>query len=468
MGAEEYLVVAPTDLDPVKVAEEILRTGRNELFVKLRFLSQSIHMLTPVPLPTIPLPVATDGKSLFFQPEQVMRKYVADRSWGSSAWLHMILHCMFGHCFFTTLLDVDCWNLACDIAVAAAAEEFGLDNIACTPAMKQELRKLRAHHTSFAAHRLYEDLLDTSHSPEERNRLADVFCLDDHSTWYIQDKVKEEGEGDGQGDGQGDGITVQIGGSATGNKEPEGISLAEAWKKLAEQVQTDLETFSKRFGSQAGSMMQSLRAVTREKHDYADFLRKFATMHEAMRVDTDSFDYIFYTYGLEQYGDMPLIEPLEYKDVPLVKEFVIAIDTSGSTSGELVQTFLQKTYNILKSTESFTTRVNIRILQCDAQIQSDERITCDSDLERYIEDLSVSGLGGTDFRPVFSYVDQLIANREFRNLKGLIYFTDGYGEFPAHASPHKYKTAFVFIDDEDNNYDVPPWAISLVLRKDEI
>jgi len=48
----------------------------------------------------------------------------------------------------------------------------------------------------------------------------------------------------------------------------------------------------------------------------------------------------------------------------------------------------------------------------------------------------------------------------------LIYFTDGYGEFP--AKKPDYDTAFVFVDDEYNNPDVPPWAIKLILQKDEI
>lgn len=72
-----------------------------------------------------------------------------------------------------------------------------------------------------------------------------------------------------------------------------------------------------------------------------------------MRVNDDEFDYIFYTYGLKLYERMPLIEPLEYKEVKRIKEFVIAIDTSGSVSGELVQKFIQKTYNILKTRKAF-------------------------------------------------------------------------------------------------------------------
>lgn len=145
---------------------------------------------------------------------------------------------------------------------------------------------------------------------------------------------------------------------------------------------------------------------------------------------------------------------------------MIAIDTSGSTSGELVQTFVQKTYNVLKSTESFFTKINLHIIQCDAAIQEDTKITTQKEFDDYLKSMKLRGLGGTDFRPVFSYVNSLVDCDEFKNLKGLIYFTDGYGEFPANKPP--YDTAFVFIDDESNNYNVPSWAIKLVLRKEEI
>ena len=81
--------------------------------------------------------------------------------------------------------------------------------------------------------------------------------------------------------------------------------------------------------------------------------------------------------------------------------------------------------------------------------------------------MKLHGLGGTDFRPLFSYVNSLVDSDEFENLKGLIYFTDGFGVFPAKKPP--YDAAFVFIDDENgNNYNIPSWAIKLVLRKDEI
>ena len=63
-------------------------------------------------------------------------------------------------------------------------------------------------------------------------------------------------------------------------------------------------------------------------------------MGESVQMNDDEFDYIYYTYGLERYGNMPLVEPLEYKDSKKVREFVIAIDTSASCRGALVKSFL--------------------------------------------------------------------------------------------------------------------------------
>ena len=80
--------------------------------------------------------------------------------------------------------------------------------------------------------------------------------------------------------------------------------------------------------------------------------------------------------------------------------------------------------------------------------------------------MKLHGFGGTDFRPVFQKVDELIKEKEFRNLKGLIYFTDGYGVFPERKP--NYDTAFVFVRDNYEIPEVPPWAIKLILEKEDI
>ena len=131
-----------------------------------------------------------------------------------------------------------------------------------------------------------------------------------------------------------------------------------------------------------------------------------------------------------------------------------------------MQRFMHKTYNILKSTESFFSKINLHIIQCDAQIQEDAKITSQEEFDRYLENMKIRGLGGTDFRPVFQYVEQLRREKEFQNLRGLIYFTDGYGTFPERKPD--YETAFVFIREEYELPEVPAWAIKLVLEQEEI
>ena len=238
------------------------------------------------------------------------------------------------------------------------------------------------------------------------------------------------------------------------------------WREISERIEIDMASFSKGQGKDPGALLQNLREVNRERYDYAAFLKKFAVRGEAMKINDDEFDYIFYTYGLQLYENMPLIEPLEYKEVKRIREFVIAIDTSGSVAGETVQRFVQKTWNILKSSESFFTKINLHIIQCDAKVQEDAKITSQEEFDRYIKSMQIRGLGGTDFRPVFGYVDWLLEKKEFTNLKGLIYFTDGFGTFPERMPP--YQAAFVFLSEEINNPEVPPWAVKLVLRDEEI
>ena len=239
------------------------------------------------------------------------------------------------------------------------------------------------------------------------------------------------------------------------------------WEDIASTIAMDLETFSRQYGTHAGNLVQSLRTIKRETVDYSAFLRKFATHAEVMRVSQEEFDLNYYTYGLKINGNTPLIEPLEYRDDKRIRELVIAIDTSGSVAGDLVQAYLQKTWNIIKQQGCFAHRFVLHIIQCDSRIQEDAVIASQEDFDRYIKALKIHGGGGTDFRPVFEYVNRLRCEGKLRRLKGLLYFTDGYGTYPTKAPD--YKTAFVFLEKDNNAFSkVPPWAMKVILTESDI
>ena len=84
-----------------------------------------------------------------------------------------------------------------------------------------------------------------------------------------------------------------------------------------------------------------------------------------------------------------------------------------------------------------------------------------SRLEAYLDGFTIRGFGGTDFRPVFTYVQQLIDNGSLKDMKGLVYFTDGYGIYPPKKPP--YEVLFAFLNDDEYRPPVPLWAMKAVL-----
>ena len=437
-----------------ELAVQVIEHARNTLFLNLRFMDNALSRLKPQMYQGS---IGTDTCKLYYDPFQVLREFRDNEFAPAHLYLHSVMHCIFQHPYVGPEIRVPLWDLACDCAAEQMIRELEVPSViqSTTSAAETLLDNLKGNVRFMTAEHIYHYFTEKRISDDQAIALRSCFLQDDHEMWYRPiEPPPEAGEGEDDSDGM-------FGFAAMSIEE-----AREVWKGLSEQIEVDLENFSTQHGDKAGSMMQNLKELHREKYDYSEFLRKFAVMGEAMRIDEDSFDYNFYTYGLNLYGNVPLVEPLEYKEVKRVREFVIAIDTSGSVSGSIVQKFVQKTYNILKQQESFFTKVNIHIIQCDARIQQDVKITSDKEFEEYIKQMKIFGLGGTDFRPVFAYVDKLIEQHEFQNLKGLIYFTDGWGTFPTQMPP--YSTAFVFLQEEYNNLTIPPWAIKLLLQKEEI
>ena len=240
--------------------------------------------------------------------------------------------------------------------------------------------------------------------------------------------------------------------------------LSKEWEDISKRTEQEIEHSSKEKQEEQGSLAWFLRLEQKKYTDFRDFLRRLSVDREEMEVDLDSFDYGYYYYGLEQYGNMPLIEENEYREGRKLQELVIAIDTSHSTKGEMVKGFLEETAGILKQKDAFFQKVKVHILECDDELRKDICLENVEDLEQYSKNFAVKGGYGTDFRPIFRYVSDLQKRGELKNLKGLMYFTDGKGRYPKEAPP--YVTAFVFPKGEDIDDDnVPFWAMKLYQRE---
>ena len=131
-----------------------------------------------------------------------------------------------------------------------------------------------------------------------------------------------------------------------------------------------------------------MKAANRSRRSYRDFLRRFCVLREEVKLDPDEFDLNFYTYGLSVYGNLPLIEPLESRESKKIEELALVIDTSYSTSGELVRAFLAETYTLLKGQENFFHRMNLHLIQADNAIRQDILIHNEDELIHAMNTLS--------------------------------------------------------------------------------
>ncbi len=421
--------------DLTAIGREILDNARNELYMNLPYLDVALCALEPKPGDGQTLSLATDGLSLYYNASFLAERYLRGRTLTNRAYLHVILHCMLRHLGKKRGKAPELWDLACDAAVESILDELDypcLDG-GYVPAREKFYGECRAEMPVLTAEGIYRHLLRANLSEYQLAPLQRTFLVDDHGLWDPEQQDDQQRQQQDQ-----------------------------RWQEIADKSRTQLETQPDGRGTGGEAVLEQVKVALREDVDYRAFLRRFATPREVLAVDADAFDYIFYTYGLQRYGNMPLIEPTETKEEKRIEDFVIAVDTSMSTSGELVRQFLACTYAILRSTETFTRKVNIRILQCDDQLRSDTVIRDLEELKGYMEDFQLVGGSATDFRPVFAHVDQLQKEGAFTRLRGLVYFTDGMGRYPQRRPP--YETAFVMLHEPPTSVKIPPWAIRLVLE----
>ena len=354
----------------------------------------------------------TDGKIIYFNPDFLLKSFQESSTKLEELFLHMLYHCLFLHLIMDVPPDCRLWDLACDAAVQRILQNE-----------KKERDPMK----------IYQEFQNSALSPDSPELSAKDEAInspDDHTFWKYTDRQKFL-----------ETIQQTLG----------GMSAAAGMGLYGNSGR----------GSAPGNQVEELSVEEKGKYDFHHFLRRFAVHREEIHTDTQSFDYIPYIYGLDHYGNIPLIEYLEYQEVTRLEELVIAIDTSGSCSADTVRRFMEETYGILSDQENFFRKMNLYIIQCDCFIQDVTHITCEKDWERYLGNLQIHGRGGTDFRPVFEHVEMLRFEGKLRRLKGLLYFTDGDGIYPQRSTT--YQTAFVFYHEKALHQQVPAWATKLYL-----
>ena len=454
MDTQKKTFHCKTTTEQELTGKKILQNCRNQLYLDFPYLDGAFASLEYKADSSIDT-IGTDGELIYFNPVFLMKKYLEDPAAVRRGYLHMLLHCLYLHIFMEPDRDSGEWDRECDCFVEQLIDKAVGEG-------KLSLKKRKSDDTqvntnAFDDHIFWQRTAgQASGGRRTKEKWEHILAYTSQNKTGMQSRAgtqtnDQQEELDETAKELGDNVTAS-GGRRTKEK----------WERILAYTSQNKTGTQSRAGTQTTSRQEELDEIYRSRYDYRKFLKQFCRLREEVELDTESFDYIFYSFGMEHYGNIPLIEPLEYKEVNRLEELVIAIDTSGSCSSETVQRFLGETYGILSEKENFFSRMKVYIVQCDCFIQKVDVIHSEEEWKEYSRKVKIQGRGGTDFRPVFELIRQEKERKELKNLRALIYFTDGDGIYPRQKPD--YETAFVFLERTDKMKLVPVWAKCLITK----
>lgn len=415
--------------------ETKLATARTKLILDKPFLGALVLRLPIIKAdPKWCETTFSDGKSFYYNHDYID---ALDAEQTQFALSHEAMHCALSHYFRRGHRVQHRWDLACDYAVNPLLIKDGMKP---TP----DAMFLREYE-GMTAEEIYPCLEDEDNGGErdlEDNREDDNADGDrekneDQSSGNDQQQEKqkedrEEGDGSDEDDNrqdpnQGDGDqqdsnsqNTEQGDSDETDESNDGAAapppmspqemeaLSVQWQqRMAAAAQQAIQA-----GKLEGDMARMVDYLLQPKLPWRMLLARYLTA-------TARDDYS-YARPSTRRGDPAVYPSLRSHQVNIV----VAIDTSGSINEDEIQEFISE-IDAIKS----QVRARITLLTCD----SDLNYGCPWYFEAWDEftyDVEIRGGGGTNFRPVFEWVDE-----QDRAPDAVIYFTDAQGTFPV-DEPH--------------------------------
>ena len=436
--------------EQIRKAEECLRLSMRQLIRKYPLFAPFRDLLIPTPVVERTF-LQTDGEHLFYQPKFLLEFY-EERQFlkVEKRLMHLYLHGILGH---------------------------------------------------FSRRGMYEDarLID---SIMDYQTWYIEYCLEDRPKWWMPSGVRELMSGWGDklpGISLGEiyrqakvekpleqALYKALGGSGFGADDDHGywnlpqifmqiqkVNVSKKWVEWSEKIfggegrnlgeivarlTEESERYGKKYGTGSGQTEAEVEGAGPAKRTYLELLEQFIKCKESGKESMDWFDRNLYCYGMQTYGNLALLEPEEDREQKTLQTLYIALDTSGSCSGQVMERFIRELRGMLLEISSEIAFDNIILLQCDAEIHEEKRFQWAEQL-RLEERYPVFGFGGTSFQPVFDRIERL---RKEENLEPdcLIYFTDGYGEYP--EKQPEYPVIFI---EEKPCAVAPKWVRQIMIDK---
>lgn len=445
--------------EKIKSAERIMIQLRQKLIRRYPVLSYAFHYMQFVPVEER-ISLETDGRHIFYSPvvvlEKAKQRQIQDLEY---VCMHIIVHGLLGHfeiacqyersCVMHTLMDMEVRKFIGKLE----------PEIIYAPLMSNSIYMQELMRDSRGLKTIYKEIDQSADKKKQLLRFRKDLAYDDHQVWYRNNRYK---------------TLIDLKDMLDGNdlqKEEDKESTVRVWARIrsemfgrnslgTDQIRNSLirnrdgRTNDKIWGTDEGEEELVVTATDRNTLNYRMMLKRFLKNREKNRENVDSLDKVLYAWGFDTYGDVAFIEPDTESERPSMNTIVVAIDTSGSCEGEIMNRFLSETKRLFSDIGT-SDATKIVVIQCDARIQKLDVYRRTADLpgaETFSNGMTMYGFGETDFVPVFDYTDGLVENGE--KVDCLIYLTDGYGTFPD-KKDRAYETFFVLdISDESDIFGI--------------
>ena len=421
-NTDKTTFATPTEEDEKKKVEilELWSQDRMTLLTWRPFLGMLSMHLELIPVVDVRCQTAcTDGRRIFFNPY-----FIGDLSSDQRVTIlaHEIWHCALLH-FSREVGRIDqhkAWNFAIDHEVNSLLKQDGFE----LPAGAVLYRK----HIGHSAEQIFDMIVD-GELPMEG------MIVDEH---YIG---RPDDEGELDVDDHKYGPLVEDGPEGETRVKIDSRFLPRRTDDVWKEWRENLKSAAQRCGCTGVDLSGygwAVQDLLEPKIHWKELLRQFITP-----VLTGARQWL---PPNRRYITQGLYMPSRKRDLEL--KIVIAIDTSGSTVGEIVQEFVTEVTAIVQSFGAY----ELTLMQVDYQICDIEKFTHEVPFEA--EKFMLRGGGGTDLRPPFDWVHEKMSGEL---PKALLYMTDGFG--PAPSSPPNYPVLWVL-----NDQGVPPCNWGEVVR----
>lgn len=340
---------------------------------------------------TTEIPIAaTDGSNLILNPEKFFEFNLDERVFIVA---HEILHCILNHCVVTMPMRrsklvkyVDGTELPYHHATANKAMDYVINDMLIADRIGR-----------FPSVGLHDPSIATK----------DDNFVDAYKKVYEDDKKKG---GDGSCGGQPGGFDVVLDPGSAQGQDPAQAAQDRSQTAWDTAVAAALSS-AKMQGKLSANLERLLSEIVEPTVTWQDHIRALF----ARRIGSGGYDW--------RKPDRRLI----LRDIYAPQRsghgcgtIVVAIDTSGSIGQRELNAFFGEMRGIIDDVAP----QQIHVVWCDAKVHKVDTVEQGSDIDH----LKPHGGGGTDFRPVFDWIDEQPDTPD-----ALVYLTDLMGSFPDHA-----------------------------------